>query len=57
MKKKPTKYFICTDEQVLNGDKYCQKCDERCPYCRLVGEKKFNEFIEERKNIFTGITF
>lgn len=57
MKKKPTKYFICTDEQVLNGDKYCQKCDERCPYCRLVGEKKFNEFIEERKSVFTGITF
>lgn len=43
-------FAICTDEDVLNGNKFCFCCSEYCPFYKLVTKEEYDIFWNNYDN-------
>lgn len=43
-------FAICTDEDVLNGNKFCFCCSEYCPFYKLVTKEEYDIFWDNYDN-------
>ena len=44
------KYAICTDEEVLDGNKFCFSCSQFCPFYKLVTKEEYDIFWNNYDN-------
>lgn len=43
-------YAICTDKEVLDGNKFCFYCFKNCPFYKLVTKEEYDIFWDNHDN-------